>query len=340
MRYNPALDGIRAIAIALVLACHTDLLPNGWIGVDVFFVLSGYLITTILLSEYRATGGVNLGAFYWRRAVRLIPALAILVAFQLIRSAWSADGSSIRMATLIGALYVENWNAVFGWHPEQLMDHTWSLATEEQFYLIWPLLLPLAVQRGASKWLIAVACAMVGLSVALWWVGAPLPAIRVDLFTRPVGLVIGCLVAFRAWRLPRAYAWPAVASLVAIACVSDHVWVLAPLLASIASAVLIAAVWNGGGLLAWTPVRYIGRISYGIYLYHWPIFMLGEKWKPHGSGHLWALGLLALIVGCAAVSYELVEKPALRLKGWMGRIPVEPFKAAMASAMRRADVHP
>lgn len=107
MRYNPALDGVRAIAIAFVLAAHAyrPAMPGGWIGVDVFFVLSGYLITSILLDELRRTDRVSLGNFYMRRFLRLTPPLVVLALFQFARSAFSQNGSEIREATLVGVAY-------------------------------------------------------------------------------------------------------------------------------------------------------------------------------------------------------------------------------------------
>jgi peptidoglycan/LPS O-acetylase OafA/YrhL len=143
VRYNPALDGLRAVAVTLVIATHSyhASMPGGWVGVDVFFVLSGYLITSILLRELRQTGGISMSNFYVRRLLRLTPALAVLVMFQLVRTAFSHNASEIREATLIGALYLENWNNVFQFGPHDVMGHTWSLAVEEQFYWLWPLTL-------------------------------------------------------------------------------------------------------------------------------------------------------------------------------------------------------
>jgi hypothetical protein len=112
VRYNPALDGLRAVAVIFVVAFHIShpIFPGGKVGVDIFFVLSGYLITSILLKESSETGGISLANFYTRRALRLLPALGVLVVFQIIRSAFSEEGNEIREATLVGAAYLENWN--------------------------------------------------------------------------------------------------------------------------------------------------------------------------------------------------------------------------------------
>jgi peptidoglycan/LPS O-acetylase OafA/YrhL len=285
MRYNPALDGLRAVAILLVLGCHTAAfaLPGGWLGVDVFFTLSGYLITSILLREIGASGSVNLIDFYTRRALRLLPALGVLVAFQLARSWLSPNGQEIREATLVGAIYLENWNNVFHWWPFDLMGHTWSLAVEEQFYMLWPVLLPLAGRR-TLLWVCLAAAAMVAARVACWRLGYAETTLDYSLALRPVGLLVGCALAF-APRL-RATPWAANTALALIALVvvmvthSGILFSLAPATVSLATAVVIlgSPEW-----LAVSPLRYLGRISYGVYLYHWPMFQLGESIKPHSS---------------------------------------------------------
>lgn len=123
MRYNPALDGLRAFAIILVILTHSyrQAFPGGWIGVDVFFVLSGYLITSILTKEIRETGRISWGNFYARRVLQLTPALAVLAIFQFTRAAFSSNGSEIREATLIGVAYIENWNNVTQFGPFDVM---------------------------------------------------------------------------------------------------------------------------------------------------------------------------------------------------------------------------
>lgn len=332
MRYNASLDGLRAVAIIFVLACHTGLLNGGWIGVDVFFVLSGYLITSILLSEMRQTGDISLTNFYWRRALRLLPALAVLVAFMLARSAFSSNGREIREATLVGALYLENWNNVYQFAPFDVMGHTWSLATEEQFYLLWPLLLPLVFLRRPLAWLCAALAAMI--VARFFWTAYP--TVQYSLFIRPVGLVIGCALAFlpiQHWTSPR-YAVPALLLVLAIiAAGANSIHLVAPFLVSLATAGLIICLHGpvaaSTSFMAVPPLRYVGKISYGIYLYHWPIFMLGEKLKFHTPFHLYAAGLVAVIFVVAALSYEFIEKPFLRLKG--RRIEAESSVLAQAT---------
>jgi peptidoglycan/LPS O-acetylase OafA/YrhL len=175
VKYNPALDGLRAVAITLVLLTHsfTRLFPGGWIGVDVFFVLSGYLITSILLKEIRETGGIAWGRFYWRRTLRLTPALVILAIFQFAHAAISPHNAvEIHTATIVGIAYLENFNQVLRFAPNDAIGHLWSLATEEQFYWVWPITLLLIVRRRPMLWVAGLALAMMTARVALWAWGA------------------------------------------------------------------------------------------------------------------------------------------------------------------------
>src|SRR6476619_6540265 len=149
-RHQPALDGLRGLAVAGVLLFHGGHLRGGYLGVDAFFVLSGFLITTLLLVEARTNGRVALGAFWARRARRLLPALACVIAFVTVYAAVlakPAELATIRSDALATITYVANWRAIASSHdywalfrqPSPL-EHTWSLAIEEQFYLLWPLL--------------------------------------------------------------------------------------------------------------------------------------------------------------------------------------------------------
>ena len=161
--YIPGLDGVRALAVAAVIVFHAEmagLAPGGFLGVDVFFVLSGFLITSLLLRERLATGGLRLGAFYAGRLRRLLPAmLAMLVVSTLAALWWAPDALRRQQQDLPAALlYVSNWWQI---HSEQsyfemfgrppLLQHLWSLAIEEQFYLAWPLLLLAAARLGGRR---------------------------------------------------------------------------------------------------------------------------------------------------------------------------------------------
>ena len=327
MKYNPALDGLRAVAITLVLLTHsfTHLFPGGWIGVDVFFVLSGYLITSILLKEIRETGGIAWGRFYWRRALRLTPALAFLAIFQFAHAAISPHNAvEISNATLVGIAYIENLNIVFGFAPSDVIGHTWSLATEEQFYLILPIALLALSRRHPARWIGLAIVAMLVWRLWIWRSGAALGHIQNGPDARPIGLLIGCLLALipaRRWpQLPSAAPFALLGLLggICVACRLDMGWLMifAPMIASVAATGLIMAAQQGTAGLAWAPAVYIGKISYGLYLYSAPICFLGATKGVN------PLVLLAVSVAAAALSYEFVEKPVLRLRDWRAaRLP-------------------
>jgi peptidoglycan/LPS O-acetylase OafA/YrhL len=327
VKYNPALDGIRAVAILLVVGCHClpgRILAGGLIGVDVFFVLSGFLITAILLRELHETGDISLSNFYWRRSLRLFPALSVLIAFELIRAAFSPHRSDILEATLVGAAYLQNWNNVFAFAPGDYMGHTWSLATEEQFYILWPLALPFVVKSKPLAWIGAAIGAMVVARGLAHHFGFTRQALDFSIGLRPVGLLVGCALAFlpiQSWRLPNVSGPILFAALMSIALIEERAYVSAPLIASLLTAGLIVYLQRSSALasaLSWWPFVYVGKISYGLFLYHLPIFYMGEKFKPATPFHLYAAGLLCLTFAAAAISYEFVEKPFLLLKDRLG----------------------
>jgi peptidoglycan/LPS O-acetylase OafA/YrhL len=330
VRYNPALDGLRAIAISLVFADHfyESAMPGGWIGVDVFFVLSGYLITSVLLHELRESGGISLSNFYMRRVLRLTPALALLALVQFARSPFSDNGWQVREATLIGVTYLESWNKVFEFGPQEFMGHTWSLAVEEQFYWLWPLTLLFLVKRQPLIWITAAFAAMAFARFVLWRDGFAATTLQYCFFIRPVGLLVGCFLAFLPidrWRAPALVAPAALIALLALGLFAEksiYAFLAAPLAASLATAVFIVSLQSAKavtGALSLSPIRYTGKISYGLYLYHLPIISLGLAWKAHTPFHavasvVYAVGLMVLSFAIAALSFEFVEKPFLKLK--------------------------
>lgn len=320
-RYVPQLDGLRTIAVLLVIASHTAWIPSGYLGVDIFFALSGYLITTILLREH-AEGRWSLKAFYLRRARRLYPALltllilglpfATLIAFSMRHYVKSA---------LIAAVYLSDFATAHSVAALGALQHTWSLSVEEQFYLVWPLaLLGLLRLGGRTRWFTigAVTAAMlVGLSV--------LSASALYLpFTRGGDVLVGCMLALALQNRPLAR--PGIVSSVSAAALAAVV-VLAPdagqpraglacALAALAATGLIAGLVHGGFLarcLSWKPLVWVGRRSYGVYLFHLPLLLLivGPASAPHRSVRILAADVLAS-VALAALSYRLIELPFLR----------------------------
>jgi peptidoglycan/LPS O-acetylase OafA/YrhL len=201
-RYIPALDGVRCLAVTAVLVGHSfrSLVEIANQGVNVFFVLSGFLITGVLLKEHHDTGRIRLSAFYMRRALRLFPALWLMLGtFMAVALFFFPQRvPELWPAALAGALYVMNWVNAFELFPTTMFAHTWSLAIEEQFYLLWPLVLIASLAYGRR---VALAAA-VGLAAAsaawaawLWYSGAPAHRTDNGFDTRACLLLVGCAIA-------------------------------------------------------------------------------------------------------------------------------------------------
>src|SRR5215217_3875508 len=347
-RYMPGLDGLRAIAVLAVIAYHLNpaWAPGGLLGVGVFFTLSGYLITDLLLGQREATGRLQLGDFWLRRARRLLPALFLMLAFVV---AWVTllDRSllpGLRGDVLAAVGYVSNWwNIVreasyfarFG--PPPPLDHLWSLAVEEQFYLIWPWLLWLGLRYVPWRYTLAgLTLAGVALSAAamalIYEPGVDPTRVYEGTDTRAFGLLIGAALAM-VWPSRRLRAdlitvpWRIVLDVVGLLIwrtsqYSPFLYHGGIVVLSVATAATVAAMVHPasrlGVAVGWTPLRWLGVRSYGIYLWHWPIIVLtapGLEQKPSLS--LQGLQVAATIV-VAALSWRFVEEPIRR--GALGRL--------------------
>ena len=317
LRYVPALDGLRAVAIALVMAGHAGGLKAGGLGVDLFFALSGFLITSLLVSEWDARRSVDCRAFYRRRARRLLPALGVmLLTVGLLGVA--VGRPSVIMQALIGCSYVTNF--IQAVKPSStLFVHLWSLAEEEQFYLLWPLVLVLLLRRKVRPQSIvllligaagvsAVERALLAIDGAslnrLWFA----PDTHADAII--LGSAAGIAWTFGLFRVPRFAGAAAMVALVAISSLfslDDRALFVAPLaIFAAASAVVVTAVVEDtesllSRLLSQRPLRWLGKISYGVYLWHVPLFLL--------AGPIVGSGLTMVF---AATSYRYVEQPILR----------------------------
>ena len=322
LTHRPALDGVRAIAILLVLGAHSASVPkDGWLGVDLFFVLSGFLITSLLLAEHASTGRVRLTAFWARRGWRLIPAVLVVLATYVValaatgRLSWFSVGGA-----LAGLTYSSNLLIAGGYALPTGTHHLWSLAQEEQFYLLWPPLLFL-VLRGRARIALAAVAALLAVEIAA---GVTLP--RTDRLwfapdTRGIGILVGCAAGLL-WQRRRSqveavarYTWP-------IALVLFVGFVFAPLgslmfrgplvLFCVACAVLIVrCTHETAGLsraLRPKPVVWLGLISYSVYIWHLPVFLaLGID---QIEGPFWLdIGAITLTLLLAAATYQLVERP-------------------------------
>ncbi|HEX2282736.1 MAG TPA: acyltransferase, partial [Thermomicrobiales bacterium] len=307
--YRPALDGLRGIAVLLVIVQHTKLTPFdrlGVAGVTLFFVLSGFLITTLLLEEQRRTGAINLAAFYWRRARRLLPALGVfLLAMALV------GGASV---VIPAALYYANWHFTWAEYPEPLV-HLWTLSVEEQFYLVWPIaLLGLVAipRRFAVGVLVALIAGMTASRIAFELAAATHETVFYATQHRADSILAGCVLAFgferRAWVPSPVLVIVAVGLLALAGTMAHDVFVsLFGLPLATAGAVVVTALGatRGARLLAWRPLVYLGTISYGLYLWHYPII-----WPAIGGS--WIVPAVVAAVGVAAVSYRFIERPILR----------------------------
>lgn len=362
------IDGLRAIAVGLVLAYHLwpDLVPGGFVGVDVFFVLSGFLITTRLILELQSTDRIDLRAFWLRRARRLLPALVLVVVASTGVASLVERNLLVDIARQwVGAFtFSTNWVEIaagtdyFAVNDEQLLSPLWSLAVEEQFYLVWPVAFTLMARRGLSA---ARSSAMVlaagGASALLMAVllGSPETATRVyyGADTHIFGLMIGASLAYQfanpdsmyhhqRWRHLRR--WMGFVALALFAVVlttlgSDSAWTYQGglLTASVLTAITISALPGDRSalvrLLDWAPVRWIGVRSYGIYLWHWPVLLIVRHLLPPrapgaGVDKQTAVLVLASTAVLAAASFQLVERPISRLgfrlafDKWIGGLEV------------------
>ena len=302
------LDGLRAIAVLAVIAYHLApaVVPGGFLGVDLFFVLSGYLITSLLLEEERRFGSVSLSAFYARRALRILPPLALAIALALALHV--ANGR----AALAAALFYANFT--FRGSLEGLA-HTWSLAVEEHFYFLWPLAF-LVLRRHRQQALMAVVALaivvrVVGplLEISPGWLYQVTPA-RAD------ALAIGCLTALM--KPPRRFGFFALAMVVASFFFVRLEYYGLLMIGMTVFAVACAAAINGarGAFLRNPVLGYVGRRSYGLYLYHWPIFMAVDELV---AGDLTRIAMKVVFPLIATeASFWLVERQAMALKQRLG----------------------
>jgi peptidoglycan/LPS O-acetylase OafA/YrhL len=341
--HEPALDGVRGAAILAVLFSHFGLLPGGTLGVDAFFVLSGFLITSLLLGEWHATGTISLRLFYTRRALRLFPALGalLLVALAVALLVIFAGGKSphqIRpflQGIGFGAFYVANIAKAAGLKLASL-THLWSLAEEEQFYLLWPLALLACLRRRIRPrrlcLLLGFAALLVaGNRLALFTTGTTSwqrlissPDTRSDPLL--VGCLAGVLYSYRllpGWsRSRRAARWlwlPSAATAAAVVVAFDHwqTWAyivgLVPFELSIAILILLALTHRDSlpsRVLQARPLTATGKISYSLYLWH-PLFR--TETVPLA---------FALSFAAATASYRFIERPFLRKKAKRHPVPI------------------
>src|SRR6478735_10279702 len=361
------LDGLRAVVVGLVVIYHLfpgSPLAGGFVGVDVFFVISGFLITALLLREKDASGRIDLADFWRRRARRLLPALSLVV-MSCATVAWLIGGDLlVRLGEQVlgAATFSYNWTSIAGGTgyfadaTPELFRNVWSLAVEEQFYVLWPLLLPLFLLLPRARWRAAVALALGALSAGgmavLVATGADLTRAYFGTDSHAFGILLGVALAFLLqrpltsppeWMLrPRLRRGLTVAGaaaavgLVGVAMIptSDTAATFPGALlaaSALTAVVIVASVWPGsriGPALDNAPLTWIGARSYGLYLWHWPILVLLLA-SANATGTevpAWiGVAALALTLVVAELSYRFVETP-IRRRG---------FRATAAGLGRR-----
>src|SRR6266849_5758489 len=381
--YRPGLDGLRAIAVIGVLLYHAGVswMPGGLLGVDLFFVISGFLITSLLVAELQRSGSIAMVAFYRRRARRLLPALAAVLAFTLVGMALVRPGDLVRFGSdvLASIGYVTNWwfvvqhrsYFVASGRPSPF-QHLWSLAVEEQFYILWPLALlvlwrvltrakSLAGARGrtASRSLARIGRYAVGAAcISAGWMayiavrenlpyGADTSRVYFGTDTHASGLLLGVAAAafLAAWYGPLWQQRPgrmgrAAFDLAGTAALAAAGWAMfrtnefSPglyrggfLAFAAAAAVAVTAISRPGAVLEKVlgskPARWVGTRSYGLYLWHWPVFVYTRpQLDVPLTGTANVLLRLALTVALAETSFRLVEQPirTLGLRTWLQQV--------------------
>jgi peptidoglycan/LPS O-acetylase OafA/YrhL len=377
--YLPGLDGMRALAVVAVMVYHAnaDWLPGGYLGVEVFFVISGYLITLLLISEKERTRTVNMRQFWFRRARRLLPALfTMLIALTIWTSLFDRDAlGKLRGDVIAALLYVSNWYQIWtgaGYTAANEfapLRHLWSLAVEEQFYVVWPLVM-FALLRGGtrriadlSRWLVIAA---LGITVvtALVYTSGPIgtPEVTPDAywnvfgreiskfdwsylgtFSRAAGLLLGAAFAM-VWRPVAVMRGPlrtkgrvldlvALLGLLGLAAMAWWMWLIGPsggnpvlfrggfLLCALATLMMVAGVTHERAVtskvLSIPVLLWIGTRSYGLYLYHWPIYQIIRGIAGvHLSVVEFAFAMVATVI-VTEVSYRFIETP-IRRGTWRG----------------------
>lgn len=352
--YRPWLDGVRGVAVLLVVASHTTgaLLPGmGEAGVGTFFGLSGYLITGLLLSEHARSGTVRLRAFYARRTARLLPQLVLVLV--VCNALYVAVGRSDVLPGSVGALfYVANYQTILSGEYLPGYGHMWSLAVEEHFYLVWPVLLLLVLRRRSLS--AALRCTLVVCAAAVVWrcvlvlgLGADDLLLYHGTLERADALLYGCAAALAVrlgWRPP---AWSAACAAVGLSVVlvvgdaGDVGMTLLQAVTAVASAALVVGLDHRSGLLrrafALRPLVWVGVMSYGIYLWHYPLIRIADELGAGLVGS--AVAGFVLSPALAALSYYGVERHVrVRVRARFGRsddATVSPADAGDASVEPR-----
>ena len=357
--YRPSLDGLRAVCVLAVIIFHSTLvfrivpytrlhvMIGGFLGVDGFFVLSGFLITTLLVEEWEFAKEISLRRFYLRRALRLLPALALMVVVCSVYPVfWAKEGETgpIWLGIFGSLAYCSNILTSMNENLHMFV-HTWSLSTEEQFYLVWPLALGGMLRAGWRRSVIVAVvafgiCAAAGWRAWLWLDGAGLARVFYAPDTRADALLMGCLLGLLwSWKLlPTAPRWRLAFRCLAIVALlylgfrmtgtiveMQQLYLGELTLIALAFAlVILELVDRPSKPFAWAlenrVMVWLGRVSYGLYLWHPPVMYFWRVYGPrHGvEGKINVLAQAVTLLAVVAASFYLVEQPCLRLKRKFG----------------------
>src|SRR6266568_6454696 len=369
--YQPALDGIRAVAVSGVVLFHfgVGVAGGGFLGVDIFLALSGFLITTMLLREFASSRRIAIGAFYGRRARRLLPALFLVVVAVALYGHFYADQLQLlklRWDTLASLFYTANWRFIASgagyfehFAAPSPVGHLWSLAIEEQWYLVWPLVVtgllfvfgpPVGRQR--RKWIVVTLglAALSAVTMAALVKDANVNRVYYGTDTRAQTLLIGAALAMilHARSLSaRTQRWLDATGLVGLfGCIAlfttvgaADTWIYRggfALTAVTATALIAGAAGPSNGwtrrVLSLPPLPELGRISYGLYLWHWPVVVFLTQGRTGLSGAALFFVRLATTLLAAIASYELVEQPIRHHRWPLRRAAITTGAAIVATA--------
>jgi len=367
LRHISALDGLRGAALLGVLFYHADgALRGGFLGVDLFFTLSGFLITSLLLAEHETTGRISLRAFWIRRARRLFPALLSLMPAIALYSrfvAKPAELAGLRQDSIATLAYVANWRTILShksywdlFSAPSPHEHTWSLSIEEQFYVVWPLVVVLVLRRAQQlvrrRAIFGVAVALTALSIAAmiaFYDAENVSRAYLGTDTRAAAILAGAALAcvMRDTTLSdRAIRALDVAGLASAIGLAVAWWTLGgqdPILyhggfwlVQAAALVLIACSLDERSYVArafsFAPLAFVGTISYGLYLWHWPVDVFLNAPRTHLHGLWLQFVRIAVTFAIATVSYRVLEKP-IRTRGIFFGKPAVVVPAAIALAV-------
>jgi peptidoglycan/LPS O-acetylase OafA/YrhL len=344
----PGLDGLRGLALLIVMAHHAvavfypakyfSVFAGGLVAVEIFFVLSAFLITSLLLNEHRRVGHVRKANFYRRRALRLLPAVTVALAIHVVYASIANLDATAERRSVIGAVfYVTNWFEVSGASVSTGLGHWWTLAVEEQFYLLWPLVTAAVVARFAWRRRAPAVIGLLIVALAIWtallWRDSynffNINGIYMRTDVQAVSILIGAAAAYlwtSGMQLPRHLGLWAIAAGVVIGVCTWRYPVTDPLYyrkfgltwLSLAAVILVLAAVEGHSLvargLAWSPLRVVGRVSYGLYLWHMAIYVAIHTAAPPWPAWVQLSVALALSALCTALSWYFVETPFLRRK--------------------------